>query len=297
VKLSQIEAFVAAADAGSIRAAARVLRLSQPAVTKALRALEDELGAALLRRTARGIELTPPGERFLTRARTVSREIERSREELLQDSHGRSGQVVIGSAPGAGALLLPNPIAQLGRVAPLVDIRVIEGMPHATLPRVRDGTFDFAIGPMPRDPLAPDLSASELFQIEMAIVVRRGHPQASARSVAALAGYDWMTAGLSSERNIVEEMFRSAELPPPRWRVQCESIPALIAIAARSDLVATIPRPLVALGIGSSLVQMVRVRESKPAARVCLFTKRDSPLTPPADRFAKLIRSEARRVG
>jgi LysR family transcriptional regulator of abg operon len=298
VKLTQVEEFVSIADAGSIRAAARLRGVSQPAVTKNLRALERELGAPLVRRTARGVELTAFGDLFLTRARTVCRELERSRAELAQGMNGKAGQIVIGAAPGAAAALLPRAIARLYRQSPDVELRIVEGMPHATLPRVRDGTFDFAIGPLPAEPLSADVAATNLFRIEMAIVVRRGHPQVKVRSVTALADYDWMTAGLSSERMIVDEMFRIAGLRPPRWRIRCESISALIAIAARTDMIATIPKPLIELGIGGGLLEIVRLREKKSvASEVCLFTKRDSQLTAASAILAKLLKEEGRRVG
>src|SRR5262245_16695156 len=149
VKLNQVEEFVSIADAGSIRAAARARGVSQPAVTKNLKALERELGASLVQRTARGIDLTPFGQLFLTRARNVCRELERSRAELAQEMAGKAGEVVVGSGPGVGALLLPPAIARLYRQSPDAEVRIVEGMPHATLPRVRDGSFDLAIGPLP----------------------------------------------------------------------------------------------------------------------------------------------------
>jgi DNA-binding transcriptional LysR family regulator len=297
VKLSQIEEFVAIADAGSIRAAARTRGISQPAVTKNLRALESELGTALVRRTARGVELTPSGQLFLLRARNVCGELDRSREELFAQTAGTRGRIVLGAAPGAAAVLLPRAISHLYRRAPNIQIRIVEGMPHATLPRVRDGSFDLAIGPLPSEPIAADLVATDLFGIEMAIVVRRGHPQAGARSVTALADYDWMTPGLSSEQTVVDEMFRSVGLPSPRWLIRCESISALIAIAARTDLIVTIPEPLVSLGIAGGLIERLKLREKKSVgSKVCLFAKRDSPLGPAAAILAKLLKEDARRT-
>jgi LysR family transcriptional regulator of abg operon len=297
VKLTQLEEFVSIADAGSIRAAARSRGVSQPAVTKNLRALERELGTSLVRRTARGIELTPYGDLFLTHARNVCREIERSRSELDREKSGKGGQIVVGAAPGAAAVLLPRAIERLYRQAADVELRIVEGMPHATLPRVRDGTFDMAIGPLPAEPIAADLVATNLLGIDMAVVVRRGHPQANARSVTALAKYDWMTAGLSSERMTVDEMFRVANLAPPRWRIRCESISALIAIAARTDMIATIPKPLVDLGIADGLLDVLKLRERKSvASQICLFAKRDSQLMPAAALLADLLKEESRRV-
>jgi DNA-binding transcriptional LysR family regulator len=71
VSLSQIQYFVAVADEGHVGRAARNLRIAQPAVTRQIRRLEDELGTALFVRTPRGMKLSNPGELFLRHARTI----------------------------------------------------------------------------------------------------------------------------------------------------------------------------------------------------------------------------------
>ena len=84
MRLSQIRDFLAVADTGSIRAAARSLGLTQPALTKSLRQLEAELGAVLVTRSVRGIVFTALGQAFLTRARSIDGDLRRAREEIAQ---------------------------------------------------------------------------------------------------------------------------------------------------------------------------------------------------------------------
>jgi DNA-binding transcriptional LysR family regulator len=71
MRLNQIRDFIATIEAGSLRAAARSVGVSQPAMTKSLRQLENELGVQLLQRSSRGISPTRSGRAFLTRARVV----------------------------------------------------------------------------------------------------------------------------------------------------------------------------------------------------------------------------------
>lgn len=295
LSLAQLRQFVALADAGSVGGAARSLGVSQPAATKSLRALEAELGVALVRRTTRGTELTKHGHTLLLRARSACREVERGQAELADAVKQAGGPIVLGASPAAAAALLPGPLELLRREFP-VDIRIVEGMPMATLPRVRDESLDFALGPSLRTSLTGDLVAVPLYPNEMAIVVRHGHPLAATRSLADLLDSDWITAGLGTASLVVDDMFTAAGLPTPRWAIRCESIPGLIAITAQSDLIATIPRSLLALGIADRLLEPIRVREKMASSTMSLFIKRDSPLNTAAGRLVRLIKDEAKRL-
>jgi len=76
VSLAQIRYFVAVAEEGNVGRAAVRLRVAQPALSRQIRSLEDELGARLFERTPRGMVLAPPGEVFLGRARRILGEID-----------------------------------------------------------------------------------------------------------------------------------------------------------------------------------------------------------------------------
>lgn len=91
MSFEQIETFVAVVEEGAVRRAARRLHISQPPLTRQLHALEDELGAPLFRRTPRGMELLPAGERFLPRARRILAERDDALRELRGVASPREG--------------------------------------------------------------------------------------------------------------------------------------------------------------------------------------------------------------
>lgn len=84
MSLTQIEYFVAVAEEGHVGRASRRLRVSQPPLSRQIRALEQELGVTLFDRTARGMTLRTEGRRFLTRARRVLEELGAARREALE---------------------------------------------------------------------------------------------------------------------------------------------------------------------------------------------------------------------
>jgi DNA-binding transcriptional LysR family regulator len=81
MSLTQIEYFVAVAEEGHVGRASRRLRVSQPPLSRQIRALEDELGVTLFDRTARGMRLRDEGRRFLVHARRVLDELTEARRE------------------------------------------------------------------------------------------------------------------------------------------------------------------------------------------------------------------------
>lgn len=91
MSLSQIEYFVAVSEAGNVGRAAQALRIAQPAVSRQIRQLEDELGARLFIRTARGMTLSPAGDVFLRHARSILDQVGAAKV-AVHDSRGRQAK-------------------------------------------------------------------------------------------------------------------------------------------------------------------------------------------------------------
>ena len=100
VSLTQIEYFVAVAEAGQLTRAAARLHVSQPPLTRQIKSLEDELGTPLFRRTRLGMELLPAGDTFLTHARRVLLELAEAKRAI---STGSAGDSLPSGTSGLGA--------------------------------------------------------------------------------------------------------------------------------------------------------------------------------------------------
>lgn len=294
MNLRHVRGFVAVAEAGSIRGAARTLGLTQPAVTKAIQQLEAELGAPLLLRNVTGVTLTSYGIAFLARARLVATELGRAREEIAQLSDSFAGTVSVGVAPTIAELIAPRVVAAFQRRRPDVMVRMTGGLPTSTIDRVCDGTLDFAVGPRPVDGVPAMIDSWRLYSVDVAITVRRGHPLARARSLAAFAHESWvLTRSASNADGPLTAAFARLGLAPPRCRLQSESFVAAQAIVAHTDYVSLMPCRGVQLGAMRRQLAIIEVPELSITNSIELFFRRDTPLTPAALELATGFRAMA----
>jgi DNA-binding transcriptional LysR family regulator len=297
MRFSQLRNFIAVVDSGGIQRAARALGVSQPAITRSIRLLEDELHAKLLERSARGVMPTPEGKAFLVRARAVQNELDRAGEELAQIAGQGYGNVRLGVTPEAGMHLVPEALLQFRRAYPLAEVYIVEGLPHALFPRLRDGSLDFLLGARPRGPLEPSIEAHPLFRTERLIAGRRGHPLRRVNALARLVDADWAVfAPPGWSASFIPDFFEEHGLQPPRSVVRCESYTTLLALIAGTDMVAALSARLLNSRHGRLRFQPFALKQRLPPFMVHLFQRAHVPLTPVATAMLATVRAAARTL-
>lgn len=296
MRLNQIRDFIATVEAGSLRAAARGVGVSQPALTKSLRQLESELGAQLLQRSSRGISPTPSGLAFLTRARVVQAELRRASEDLASLKGARAGAVAFGVSPSAAVLLIPESLVRFRQQYPLAEIRVVEGVLPALLAPLRDETLDFVVGQKPPGGLDPSIRHRPLYRGRLVVAGRRGHPLRAARSLRELADASWLMYTGRGQGGVLERFFAAVGLPAPKVIVHCESYSAALALLARTDTLGLVVPQLLAQPYAHGFLQQIQIEETPPELPVGLFTRANAPLPAAAAAMAAAVSATARRL-
>lgn len=149
MELHQLRYFCAVAETGSFSRAAEQSHVSQPSLSQQILKLENELGARLFDRLGRSIRLTDLGKAFLPRARSVLRELEAARGDVVERKETLSGTVAIGVIPTVAPYLLPPLLASYSRKYPQVKVSVVEEMTSVLLDRLRAGSIDVAVLALP----------------------------------------------------------------------------------------------------------------------------------------------------
>ncbi|AOK26256.1 LysR family transcriptional regulator [Burkholderia ubonensis] len=298
MKYHQLKAFVTVADEGSIRAAARRLNVSPAALTKAVKELEHALGVSLVVRTARGVQLTGFGQQLQVRARLIVAEMQRARDDIEQAQGATTGSVAAAITPAAAVTILPDAFRAFRRRFPVARVSFIEGFPGVALPRLHDGSLDFAVAVVVPELLAAEFDHAELYASRSLIVARNGHPLASATSLAELVDADWlMNPSPESSTQALFNCFVAHGLPVPSRIVECPSFGLAHSLMTGSDLLASMPEQLLDADWARDRLVVLPIRDRLPAVSVQVVTRRDSPLTPAASMLLDCLRDSARRQG
>jgi DNA-binding transcriptional LysR family regulator len=235
----------AIADHGSFSAAARVLGVTQPMLTKLVARLEDELNAPLFERTSRGVKLTLYGHRVLLAWRAIARELDDLGSEIEALKAGIRGTVSLGAGQWWIDGVLPGVLAEMSAAYPDVSIRVVTGERNALIDQLRGGRFDFVLAAITGDEDV-DLACDLLVEVVLMPTVRRGHALAqSERPVqpADLMDFPWSLPPRDDPAHIhLAAAFRSVDLPLPRCSLTATSYHLVTRLVAESDTVAFLPR-------------------------------------------------------
>ncbi|MDE2198773.1 MAG: LysR family transcriptional regulator [Rhodospirillales bacterium] len=143
--LRQLTTFLHVAELGSLSKASERLRIAQPALSRQVRLLEEELGVPLFLRHGRGMTLTAAGDRLRARASGILRQLDETRADLLQEAAAVRGKVVFGLPPTVSAVLSTRLIERVLSAYPEVTLRVVQAFSGYLLDWLQSGEVDIAV--------------------------------------------------------------------------------------------------------------------------------------------------------
>lgn len=246
--LRLLAAYVAVARAASFTGAAAEMHVSQSSLSRAVAELERLLGAQLLERDTRNVQLTAAGVETLRVAEQIVSAHRSGMKELERYLLGESGVVAVATLPSVAAVLLPRVISDFRLRRPTVTLRIMDGLEQVVLGRVLSGDADFAISTVgsASDQFEHRRAASEqlehrpLIRDRFHAVLPEGHPLAAREHVTweDLAREPFLAVGPeSSVRRLTDAAFAQAG--------------ASVTLAAEAGSVATVGG-LVTAGLGVS---------------------------------------------
>lgn len=286
-KMQQLRIFQEVVNQGSIRAAARILGQSQPAISRTLKELEYMLETSLFVRSPLGITLTASGQLFVVRSRTILEELKRAGDEI-RFLHTQNSVVKVALNDLLSLTVLPEVLEQFHQQLPLTRLSVQDRGLHSQL---LTGELDFAVSPQPA--VLPDgLAMQPLFKASLSVVANRRHPQT--QNLQQLKGDKWLFAGEESETAVRQDahlatFFQQLEQPP----VYTHSLLYGLQLVQQANYLMLLPHPL--LTRFNTTLRALAI-PAIPALHYAALWPKQSPLTASAQRLLMLICQACKRI-
>ncbi|MCR9385962.1 LysR substrate-binding domain-containing protein [Vibrio metoecus] len=294
LKINQLRTISMIAKCGSIRGASRFLGVSQPALTKTLRDLENSLGTQVVIRGSQGVTLTPIGEQLLFHANLILREMDIAEEYIKQILGQHEGTINIGIGASVACELMPQVIRKFRMKYPHVRIKIQEGQLEMHIEQLRQGKLDFAINTVQSDLDLHEFTKEKVIEMPFKLMARKGHPKLKEQNLEALLTCDWImpTTGISF-LNIINELL-SMKGKRLMHSITCESYLSELSIISQTDCIGLVSSAAIEHYTYASKLAEIVLDPPLPLATYYLVCRKSSQLTPLASELAKLFKYQSR---
>ncbi len=289
----QLACFLAVAEHESFSDAARHLALSQPALSRTIRLVEEALGARLFDRDTRNVVLTPVGRELRPVAERLTAEFRSAFDELGRFVAGRGGRVTVAALPSLAAVFLPGAIAAFRVSHPEVQVLIDDRLSGSVLDAVLTGQSDIGLTVEP--PRSGGLTCTLLTADRFALVCRADDPLAARPSLpwSVFAERRFIAmARSSSVRAMTDAAFLQAGLAIPML-YECTALGTTGHLVAAGLGITALPRLTLPLTAAPGLVWRPLVQ---PTIRrhLGVVTRAGRSLSPAAEVFCRLLHRHAR---
>jgi len=180
MEFNQVETFLAVLTYGGFHKAAEALRVSQPAISARIRALEDSLGVTLFTREGNSLSLSPAGKALRPQAEQLLRQVALARQVVNDQKPSEAGSLRIAAALSICTYFLPDVLKDYQVANPKVLVTLRSGNSMEVLKMVLDGEADIGVA---RSLLHPEVETTSLRDDPLILVGHPGHPMARKRQV------------------------------------------------------------------------------------------------------------------
>lgn len=289
----RLQRFLAIYQHRSFGRAAAQLNITQPALTKSIQLLEEDLGVRLFERTPSGIVPTNYGEALSIHAKVIEAEMENAAREIATLSGAIKGEVRIGATPSVASDLIPRAFLKLQSERPGIIVNVLEGLMEHHVPALRRGELDMVVGGWVRAH-HNDLTTEILMRDEVMIFAGEDHPLAELAEVpwSALYDYPWvMPPHTQFWVQGVEQAFAARGLAPPTAASTTNSALFIRAMLLRNLYLTALPARLLINETRSGRIVALAVKGLDVRFDVTLSYRTQAARLPAFNYFVETLKS------
>lgn len=296
MELRHLRYFVAVAEALNFTRASARLRVAQPALSRQVQDLEDEIGVDLLKRSPRGVTLTAEGRLYLEEARALLKHADEAVEKVRALARGEYGELQVGYAPAPSSNFLPQALAAFHHAAPEVQVTLHDLTEDEMVARLVEGTLELAITVEHPERLSPGIEFEELLRVPFLVAMSPTHALAKKKAlkleeIAAQPLIGFHRRDYPEYHRILGRMFPAMK-QGPRLIQECDgSISMLTALEAGNGM--AIVSAQFRHVAGKRLV-FKTITDCTESHAIGIARAMKGDLTPAGERFCEMLRIAAR---
>jgi DNA-binding transcriptional LysR family regulator len=261
--------------------AAKLLDVSQPALSKAMDRLESGLGVKLLDRGPNGITATAYGELLCSHARLIKEELEFAETRIQNAGKRRGGVMAVGTLPSLAASVVPLAVSRWRERHPRIVLRVVEKVQVELLFGLLRGDFDFVIAQTEFYNLLDGLKQRVIFRDRLRVFARPKHPlfRVAEPGWADLAQFPWVCPMVGGrQRTVLEKLLAAEGIDLPQQMIECGSIDFTKALVAASDHLAMLPEHAVMSDLSESTLKPLAITVPALSRDIAVIFREQSAL-------------------
>ena len=295
----ELNAVIMISDVHSVTSAAVRLGVSQPAVNRSLRNLEQRLGLRLFDRTAQGMIPTLGGDALIRRAKLALREINQGMEEIANIGGQARGRVAIGVLPLSRVYMVPMAVTRLLKNFPEADIIIVDAGYDQLLADLCNGDIDLIVGTL-RDPSPVEgITSEKFFENGMVIAARTGHPIFDNDNITFehLKGLEWIVPHTGVPlRDQFNDLLKDNGVEMPKHPIETGSISVTRTIAMGSDRLVAVSRSQIHHEEKYGLLKPLSLATNVPKRPIGAVTRTDYVPTPAVTALLDHLRAVGKEI-
>src|SRR5258707_9486542 len=292
MELRHLRYFAAVGEALSFTRAAARLRVAQPALSRQIQDLEDEIGVDLLRRSPRGLTLTAEGKLFLDEVRELLKRCDESVEKVRVVARGEYGELHVGYASAPTVEIMPPALAAFQKAVPRVKLLLHDLSSDDLVAGLRNATLELAVTVQPSDQHSASIEFEPLRSYSWCVALTAAHPFVRLKFIA----LEKLPAEpvVSLNRKVYSEYNRRLESlfasisAKPRIVVACDSVSSMITEVEAGRGIALAPTSFQLMAGKRLLYRPLTGTTETVSVGIARATKGD--VTPAGEKFCEVLR-------
>lgn len=240
LRLRNLQMLLSLAQTGNMSQSAEALHTTQPALSKWLKELEEDVGLPLFERHARGLRPTAYGTALLEHARRIEAHLNTARDDMRLMREGGSGLVTIGFAGASSVDTVPMAVLRVVEALPHAHVRLLENKIEHLMEALGAGEMDVVVGPSEMSSLNPLVRSEMLYAEPIHLVARAGHPIFETQTItwADVLRYPWaLWAKGTPVRRAFDKVLMEVGLALPPNHIESNSATLTTTLLLHSDMI------------------------------------------------------------